>query len=236
VLKAVLFDLDDTLFDHRHSSRSAITVLQQHFADVLGSVSLDELEAVNLEILNEVHLEVLAGSLNPDEARLKRFGKLLGGYGLTPSPDSLQDVASRYRAQYQASRRAIPGAHNLLRAVRNRGLKTAIVTNNLVEEQMDKLRHCALLDLLDSLTISEEAGFSKPDVRIFQTALDRLGCKPDEAVMLGDAWVNDILGAREAGIRTVWYNCYLTERPDDSIPEIHSLEDSDAILRVLLSQ
>lgn len=52
--------------------------------------------------------------------------------------------------------------------------------------------------------------------------------------MLGDAWENDILGARAAGIRGVWYNCYASTRPDDSVPEIRSLEDSDAILRLLL--
>ncbi len=234
MLKAILFDLDDTLFDHRHSSRAALRVLQQHYADGLGSISLDELEAINLVILNEVHIEVLAGALNADEARVKRFGMMLGRYGLLPSPESLQDVADRYRARYQESRRATPGAHALLRAVRSRGLKTAIVTNNLVEEQMDKLQHCGLLHLIDSTTISEEAGYSKPDARIFQAALNRLECTADEAIMLGDAWENDILGARGAGIRGVWYNCYASTRPDDSVPEIQSLEDSDAILRLLL--
>ena len=71
---------------------------------------------------------------------------------------------------------------------------------------MDKLRYCELLELIDSITISEEAGYAKPDIRIFQTALDRLECKPEEAVVIGDSWENDILGARAAGIRGIWYN------------------------------
>ena len=236
MLKAVLFDLDDTLFDHRHSSREALSVLQREYARELGTVDMDKLEAVNLEILNIVHKEVLAGTLTPDEARAKRFGMLLRKYGLEPSLKELDSIAMMYRASYQLSRRATPGAKSLLKVLRDRGLKTAIVTNNLVEEQMDKLRHCELFDLIDSITISEEAGYAKPEVRIFETVLDRLECKPEETIMIGDSWENDILGARTAGIPTIWYNCYSTESPDKSVPEIRSLEDSNAILRLLFAK
>jgi HAD superfamily hydrolase (TIGR01549 family) len=233
VLKAVLFDLDDTLFDHRHSSREALKVLQSEYVQHLGAVAMDELEMANLEILNMVHLEVLAGSLTPDEARVKRFGMLLRKYGIEPSQDKLGSIARHYRDSYQLSRRAVPGAKSLLASLRDRRLKTAIVTNNLVEEQMDKLRYCELLELIDSITISEEVGYAKPDVRIFQTALDRLKCTPEEAVVIGDSWENDILGARAAGIRAIWYNCYTIDVPDGSVPEIRSLQDSNAVLRLL---
>ncbi len=235
MLKAVLFDLDDTLFDHRHSSRSGLSVLQREFPDHIGKIPLDELERTNLEILNAVHVEVLAGALTPDEARAKRFGKLLRSYGLEPSAEQLQRVASDYRLSYQSSRRAVRGAQRLLLELRKRGLKTAIVSNNLVDEQMDKLRHCELAHLLDSLTISEEAGYTKPDVRIFQTALDRLGCRSEEVVIIGDSWENDILGGRAAGIRGIWYNCYSTQIPDETVPEIQSLEDFRRVIELLYS-
>jgi putative hydrolase of the HAD superfamily len=233
LLKAVLLDLDDTLFDHRHSSRTALSVLQREFQSQLGCIPLDELEAVNLEILNTIHLEVLAGTLTADQARVKRFGKLLRTYGIDPTEQQLESVAKEYRSNYQLSRRATPGARALLTALRDRGLKTGIVTNNLVEEQMDKLRYCKLFELIDSITISEEAGFAKPDIRIFNTALQRLECKSEETIIIGDSWENDILGARAAGIRGIWYNCYSTKAPDDSVPEIGSLEDFESVLRLL---
>lgn len=108
MLKAVLFDLDDTLFDHRHSSRAALTLLQKEFAGELGGVPLDELATATLDILNSVHHEVLAGTILPDEARIKRFRMLLGKYGLNPSVERTQAIAEMYRAEYQASRRAAP--------------------------------------------------------------------------------------------------------------------------------
>jgi len=235
MLRAVLFDLDDTLFDHRHSSREALSVLQREYYSDIGHVNIVELETVNLEILNSVHVEVLAGTLTPDEARAKRFGMLFRKYGLTYSEETLREVAALYRLHYQLSRRATPGARSLLHAIRDRGIKTAIVSNNLVEEQMEKLHHCELLNLLDSITISEEAGFSKPDARIFQIAIDRLESKPEESIMIGDSWENDIIGAQSIGIKALWYNCYLKERPDMNVPEIRSLEDSDEVLRLLFS-
>ncbi len=210
-----------------------LKLYKSEFTRELGSIPLDALEIANLEILNSVHVEVLAGTLSPDDARTKRFGMLLTQYGIESVPDKLGSIAEHYRASYQLSRRAVPGAKRLLRLLRDRGLKTAIVTNNLVEEQMDKLRYCELLELIDSITISEEAGYAKPDIRIFQTALDRLECKPEEAVVIGDSWENDILGARAVGIRGIWYNCYTIDIPDKNVPEIRSFEDSNAVLRLL---
>lgn len=235
MLKAVLFDLDDTLFDHRHSSRAALTLLQKEFAGELGGVPLDELATATLDILNSVHHEVLAGTILPDEARIKRFRMLLGKYGLNPSVERTQAIAEMYRAEYQASRRAAPGARRVLQAIQSRGIKTGVVSNNLVSEQMDKLQHCELLDVLDSITISEEAGFTKPDARIFQIALERLECTPEEANMIGDSWENDIVGARAVGITAIWYNGYLLKSPDKNVPEIVSFEDSNALLRLLFS-
>ncbi|HEX5315593.1 MAG TPA: HAD family hydrolase, partial [Candidatus Kapabacteria bacterium] len=171
MLKAVLFDLDDTLYDHRHSSRSALAVLQKKLPAVLGMVSLDELERVNLSILNEIHIEVLSGTIDVESARRKRFSQLLLQYDFTLTEEQLAEVSSVYREAYQQSWRASIGAVELLTALREKGLKIGIISNNLVEEQMEKLRVCNLLDHIDSLTISEEAGIAKPDPQIFRIAL-----------------------------------------------------------------
>ena len=80
--------------------------------------------------------------------------------------------------------------------------KVGIVSNNLLEEQQDKLRCCELDQYVDVLVVSEEAGISKPDPRIFEIVLDRLRCRPQEAVMIGDSWDADVLGAAAAGIQS----------------------------------
>ncbi len=57
-VRAVLFDMDDTLFDHRHSSRSGLVAMQQRYP-CFQQTPLDELERIHIALLEEVHLQVL---------------------------------------------------------------------------------------------------------------------------------------------------------------------------------
>ena len=81
------------------------------------------------------------------------------------------------------ARRAVAGAASLVAAVRSRA-KVGIVSNNMLQEQRDKLEFCGLSAHVDALIVSEEAGVSKPDPAIFRMALDALGVTADQ---IGDA-------------------------------------------------
>jgi HAD superfamily hydrolase (TIGR01549 family) len=243
LLKTALFDLDDTLFDHRHSARVALGLLKERYQDKFSNISLDELERIHLEILNEIHVDVLKGTITIEDARIRRFAMLSSRYDLLLSEEEQHEASSLYRTVYQSSRRAAVGSLDLLQALRLRGIRIGIVTNNLVEEQLDKIQHCGLAPFIDSITISEEAGVSKPHSRIFQIALERLHSTSDGAVMIGDSWTSDILGARAAGIRAVWYNCYGKRAPvkenapveAEQVPELRSFEDLDYSLQCILA-
>jgi putative hydrolase of the HAD superfamily len=139
-----------------------------------------------------------------------------------------------YRTGYLAARRAMDGAIELLTAVRTR-TRIGIVSNNLLDEQVEKLQYCRMDPFIDVLVVSEEAGISKPDPGIFQIALDRLGIRADETVMVGDSWANDIVGARRAGIRGVWFNPRRLAKPeaDAAVGEINALTPVDAVMPIL---
>jgi HAD superfamily hydrolase (TIGR01509 family) len=99
----------------------------------------------------------------------------------------------------------VPGACDLLKALRPRAM-IGIVTNNLLAEQQAKLEVCGLSPLVDEVVASHDVGCAKPDPRIFGIAIERLGVEPAHAVMVGDSWAADVLGARAAGIAAVWFN------------------------------
>lgn len=200
-LQAVLFDLDDTLYDHQHCSRSALAALRAALPS-LQPVTLAELERGHSDLLDKYHAGVLAGTLTLDTARLARFNELLGRYGLT-DPGTIAAAVRLYRETYVRSERLVPGTLALLEQLRAAGLKIGLVTNNPVDEQMRKLEQLGLLPLFDALAISEAVGSAKPDPRIFAYVLDQLGCAADAAIMVGDSWPSDVLGAHAAGIRAV---------------------------------
>lgn len=235
IIKAVLFDLDDTLFDHRHSSRSGLAYIRNKF-ECLKDVSLDTLEKENIALLEEIHLnQVLTGKLSIDQARADRFELILKMHNMNYAENFKYEAAGYYREVYESASRLVPGAEELLKKLKG-SVKIGVVTNNLLSEQTRKLKELGIHSFIDELVTSEEVGITKPDPLIFQTTLDRLKCRADEVVMIGDSWKGDILGAHNIGIRTIWLNVFKAPRPDISIGyEIMSLENTDEIYNLIFN-
>lgn len=229
--RAVLFDLDDTLFDHHRSAGAALRRVHEYFAP---SVTFDAFERHHMQYLEEMHIEVLAGRIEMNEARRERFRRVFRALGLTLAEDQTDAVAMAYRTGYLAARRAMDGAIELLTAVHAR-TRIGIVSNNLLDEQVEKLQHCRMDRFIDVLVVSEEAGIAKPEPGIFQIALDRLGIRADETVMVGDSWANDIVGARRAGIRGVWFNPRRLAKPEAgaAVDEIAALTPVETVMPIL---
>jgi putative hydrolase of the HAD superfamily len=220
------------LFDHSAATHGALSSVLAEDEEA-RDWALDEVERRHGEILEVLHLEVLAGARTIDAARIERFRRLLEGFGSATAADRAAVWAQRYRAAYQGARQPVPGAQALLTAARREGWRVAIVTNNLRAEQLQKMESCGFTGDVDELVTSEEVGVSKPDRRIFEVALERLGVDPSQAVMLGDGWATDVEGARACGIRAVWFNRRGVRSPDPGVVEVHSLSPADAVLAVL---
>lgn len=232
MLKAVLFDLDDTLFDHLGCARVALEGVQSS-QSCLVPIPFDELERAHAHFLEELHREVIAGRMPLDIARRERFRRLLVSAGVEATDARAEAAAGEYRDRYKAARRAVNGAAALLPLVRARA-RVGIVSNNLLEEQADKLRACGLDCFIDALVVSEEAGVAKPDPAIFELALDRLGCRPKDAVMVGDSWPADIVGARSLGMSAVWFNPSGETPPDPAVPVLRTLHPPEQAMQTIV--
>ena len=77
--RAVLFDLDDTLFDHRRSARAALQEVHRVHAPAF---EFGAFERHHMKFLEEMHLEVLAGRIGLDDARRERFRKVFAALGV----------------------------------------------------------------------------------------------------------------------------------------------------------
>jgi putative hydrolase of the HAD superfamily len=230
--RAVLCDLDDTLFDHRGATRAALADLQSA-EPALRRWSLHELDARHRVVLEALHVEVLTGLRSIEDARLERFGRLLAEADGVFAPDRAAATSARYRQVYEQVWRPVAGALDLAAAVRRMGVRLVIVTNNLVAEQTRKLARCGLSPYVDALVTSEEVGVSKPRPEIFEEALRRAGVDGRDAVVFGDSWSTDMLGARAAGLRAAWFNPDGLAAPDPSVPVIRALAPAADALRIL---
>jgi putative hydrolase of the HAD superfamily len=229
-LRAVLIDLDDTLFDHTHSSGVALqAVYAAHPA--LAGVPFGTFRAEHAVLLEELHLEVLRGFRTLDAAREERFRRLLTRYGVN---GAAAQAAALYRAAYLADYRPVPGALALLEWLRGR-VAVVVVTNNAQAEQETKLRRLRMTHLVDALVVSATVGAAKPDPAIFAAALEQVGALPTQAVMLGDSWAADVCGAYAVGMRAIWLNRHNRPRPDATpVAELTSLEPLTTVTALLL--
>ena len=230
-MPVLLCDLDDTLFDHARATRDSLADLRREH-QVLTCWSLDELDARHRDLLETLHVEVLAGRLLVDDARRERFSRLLIQAGVQ-DVSAAEAMACDYRATYAANWHPVPGALSFLRALREDGHAVVVVTNNGIAEQQLKLERCGFEAWVDLLVTSEEVGISKPDPGIFHHALKRMGVAASEAVMLGDAWVADVQGAKAAGVTPVWFNPTGRKSPDSRVAEITSLAPASESIAVL---
>ncbi|MEK9661910.1 MAG: haloacid dehalogenase type II, partial [Alphaproteobacteria bacterium] len=117
-----------------------------------------------------------------------------------------------------------PDVPEVLQRLKDGGMATAILSNGAPEMLGTAVAAAGLEPVLDALISVEDAGVYKPDPRVYQLAVDRLGVAPDEiAFMSSNAW--DAVGAAAFGFRVVWINRYA--QPFERLPARHDIEITD---------
>ena len=236
MIRVLLCDLDDTLFDHSGATRDALAEVRRQ-TPAFGVWTLDEFDRRHRVVLETLHLQVLAGRYTVEEARVERFRQLLGAAGVEESrADVLDGVSWSYRHAYEAAWRMVPGALSFVGLAKSASWRIVIVTNNVAREQRLKVERGGLTPFIDALVTSEEFGASKPDPAILWHGVQRGGGEVDGAVVFGDSLSTDIAGARAAGLRSVWFNRLGLASPDPSLREVDSLEPAEHVLRVLAGE
>jgi HAD superfamily hydrolase (TIGR01509 family) len=212
---AVLFDMDDTIFDHSLTCRAALAQLRRE-TGMLRRPPLEDLWREYTRLLGATHTDVMLGRRSAEEVRSERFLALAAWSGDPVGRSTAAELSRGYRRHYQRLRRPVRGAPEFVRRLRGRA-RIGIVTNNTVAEQREKLHFLGLDTTVDFLVTSEEVGAAKPDPAIFRAALTRAGVPGSDAVMVGDWWDSDVIGALEAGIRPLWFNRFHAPRPSDRL-------------------
>ena len=232
-VRAVLIDLDDTLVDHRYALRAALSALHRD-DERLNTLEFEFLLSEWQRLLEEMHEDVAIGRISVHESRVLRYRRFYEFAGSAVDRGEAETIAERHLAEYMVNRRTVPGAVALMEHLAMHA-PIAIVTNNTVKEQVEKLATFGLDRHVTALITSEECGVAKPDGAIFRCALERLGVAAGDAVMIGDSWEKDVVGATGAGIRALWLNRFAEKCPDRSLAtELESFEPLQPVVDLVL--
>ncbi|MCC7447559.1 MAG: HAD family hydrolase [Anaerolineae bacterium] len=191
---------------------------------------------------NEAHVASWEQALNDHGYAIsaERIRQLIGmgGDNLLPSAIGVEkdtDLGKRiserrsriFKEQYLPKLQAFPDVLKLLKRMRSGGLKLIVASSGEPEEVKRSLEIAGATDLVEDTTSSGDAESSKPDPDIVQAALRKLGCPPEQVIMLGDTQY-DIEAAGKVGVRVVAFRC--GGRPDHELTGAFQIYDDPADL------
>lgn len=229
-VRAVLFDLDHTLFDTARSERRALARVAREVRVPFSARAL----ALYQEVNSFVWAEYRAGRMTSEKLRVQRFHLWLERLRRDPGP--APRLAPLYLDEFSSRAELISGARRALQHAARAGHRLGVVTNGIDRVQRRRLRAGALTDVFSTIVTSERAGFTKPDPRIMELALRRLRCAPEQALYVGDDHHVDGLAATRSGVPFVWFNPARAPRPEDAGVVVHHEIASLLELRALLAR
>ena len=190
-IRAVTIDLDETMLDRRATFqlfiRSQMARLNQFFQDVDQD-----------EFLNRV-VELDRDGVTPKD---EVFAGAARDFDL--ADEAAETLPRDFRSRFPDECVAFAQLDDVLSNLAESGYRLAIITNGSREIQQRKIDVMGIGPAFDHIAISEVVGVKKPHAEIFHRTLERLDVAPGEAVHVGDNPRSDIMGGKEAGLRTIW--------------------------------
>ncbi|TLS52215.1 HAD family hydrolase [Paenibacillus antri] len=213
-IKAVLFDLDNTILDRSKTFRNfTLSFVNTYFNHV--------------EITDHLVRRIVELDQDGYKDKAELFEELIVELPWKISPE-LPELMEYYELHYVRNATLMEQAQEVVQHIKSK-YKTGLITNGRTLIQYGKIDRIGLRNEFDLIVVSEEVGIKKPNPQIFKMALERLEVNPEECIYIGDHPTNDIEGAGKAGMKTIWmqvnqpWNPGLTIKPNYEIKRLGEL-------------
>ena len=210
-MKALLFDLDETIVDRGETMRRFLIQQIRRFHPAIDL-------PVDAYVTSVIHHQK-----NGYENKLKAYE--LACEELLVDTNFAKDLFLDFNENYGDEAVPFNGVKEVLEELSNR-YSLAIVTNGRARCQNAKIDYLGIRHLFQVIIISEEFGAKKPDPKIFEACLNELGCGASNAIFIGDNPQNDLEPAKKLGMKVIW-----VRNPHFDVPqEVDGIVDSVALI------
>jgi putative hydrolase of the HAD superfamily len=215
-VRAILFDLDNTLYDANSSSDYSKDRVFSYLLSIHPRLKREDILSSYERIMQNAAEKEAKGIYGAWD-RQKRFSKLLQYLRLKDDGLSNRLVTIFGEARADSSK-PYPAAYDVLDKLKTKYV-LGLITNGPSAYQREAISTLKLGAYFSHILIAEEVGFRKPMKEIFQTALSEVACRPEEAVMVGDNLTVDISPAKKLGMETVLFDPKNRFTKEDLSPE-----------------
>lgn len=217
MIRAIFFDLDDTLVDDTISLEQCAETAAREFASDRGASPVDLADAyVDAAIDFWTQLGPGSPRPKPGEIRPAMWRSALQRYGIADEALAAR-LADRFDELRVERVELFPDALPVLHALHGR-FRMAIITNGYAETHEQKIARLELERFFDHIILAGDLEMVKPDPAVFAHAMALVGAAPDESVMVGDRYDRDVEGAHAAGMRAIWIRCRDEKVPPGARP------------------
>jgi 2-haloacid dehalogenase len=228
MVEFLFLDLDDTILDFHKAEHIALGKTFRGF----GLEPTEEVMA-RYSLINKAHWERLERKeLTREEVLVGRFAVLFGEYGIAVDPTQ---CARTYENNLSIGHYFLPGAYEAVESL-SKKYKLYLASNGTAKVQAGRLESANISHFFQEIFISQEIGANKPDIAYFNGCFAKI---PDfdvtKSMIVGDSLTSDILGGKNAGMKTCWVNPTDKIAPADIQPdyEIKSLSQLEELLKTL---
>jgi putative hydrolase of the HAD superfamily len=215
-IDTVLFDLDDTLHGDTDAYRRAARKVAEEVGRTRGidATALFEIYVASARAFwKRLSVDHLAIAFT--DVRSQIWEEALAQVGIHDG--DLAVACTEHYTEYRAGfLTLLPGAQELLEALRDRGCKLGIVSNGFASTHHRKIDVLGLRPLVDAIFLADEMGMVKPDPGCFTYACRTLGSDPHRTAMVGDRYDRDVVGAQAAGLFSVLFDFHAIPLPPES--------------------
>lgn len=209
MIKALIFDMDNTIIDRQKAFKEGVNnLLHRYFSDE--------------DLINKMADDIITWDKGGTVERIDTFTYLVDKYQITSfTPKQLE---SDWSSVSGSSCYLFDDVRETLEKLHKK-YKIAILSNGHIESQRRKLKTIDIDDLIDYSLIADEYICWKPDPRIYIYTCEKLGCKPDECVYIGDNYKIDVIGSSNAGLTPIFVN-----RTNENHPDVTSIRHISELL------
>lgn len=218
MIKAVLFDFDETLQDRTAAFEKYMDTFLSEFCPHIDSAEREKRK-------NDMRVTGNGGYVD----REKWYQGLIDMWGWENAP-SKTVLANHYDTKFGDHNVIFPNSLPLLKELKARGYITGVITNGPSVLQNHKMDTSGLRPYCDIVVVSGDVGVHKPDPALFTYTADKLGLKTDECVYVGDHPVNDIQGALASGMQAIRMN-WGWFKDEDLRPDVPVITDIIDVLK-----
>lgn len=226
--KAVLFDVDDTLYDQT-------VPFMEAYAEYFGEkpeVPAEVIYPVTRKYSDAVYSQAMAGEMTMEEMYIYRMQKAFEEFGIRITDQEALDFQKIY-ADRQHHIHMSPLMQDILAFCSGRA-DLGIITNGPSQHQWDKVKSLQAEKWIphENIFVSADVGAEKPHRKIFDYAKRTMRLKDAEIWFVGDAYALDVEGALNAGWNAVWMNRRKREAPESERQPGHKRENASCVVCV----